>query len=123
MLATASTFLGWGRSGQRTRSSYELVDIADRAGVLPDTLAGIAPIWFLVPALCGLLVLAAAGRCHRLAGGVATTLGVLVGTGAVLVERSPLVAVPAARAALVLAVCTALSGVAVLSTARKEMAG
>jgi hypothetical protein len=123
LLATAITFLGWGRSGRRTRTSYELVDIADRAGVLPDTLAGIAPIWYLVPALCGLLVLAAAVRRHRIAGAAATTLGALVGTGAVLVERSPLVAAPAARAALVLAVCTVLSGAAVLGTARKEMAG
>lgn len=123
LLATAATFLGWGRSGRRTRSSYELVDVADRAGVVPDALAGIAPIWYLVPALCGLLVLAAALRRHRVAGAAATTLGALVGTGAVLVERSPLVAAPAARVAVVLAVCTVLSGAAVLVTARKELAG
>lgn len=122
LATTASTFLRWGRSGERSRTSYELVDTAERAGVLPGDVAGLAPMWFLVPAAAGLVVLALAARRHALAGLGMTTLGALVGTGAVLVARSPLVAGPAVVAAAVLGGCTVLSGVAVLGTARKEMA-
>lgn len=119
---TATTFLEWGRSGERSRTSYELVDVADRAGVLPDDVAGVAALWFLVPAACGLAVLAVASRRRALAGVVTTTVGALVGTGAILVDRSPLIAGPAVAAAAVLGACTVLSGFAVLGTARKEAA-
>lgn len=122
LATTATTFLAWGRSGERSRNSYELVDVADRAGVLPGSLAGLAPLWFLLPAACGLVVVAVAARRHALAGAVATTLGALVGTGAILVARSPLVAEPAVVVAGVLGACTVLSGVAVLGAARKETA-
>ena len=122
LATTATTFLAWGRSGERSRNSYELVDVADRAGVLPGSVSGIAPVWFLVPAACGVAVLAVAARRHALAGALTTTLGALVGTGAILVARSPLVAEPAVVAAGVLGACTVLSGVAVLGAARKETA-
>jgi hypothetical protein len=120
---TVTTFAGWGTSGERTRTSYELVEAADRAGVLDDGVAWAAPLWFLVPAACGLALVAFATRRHVTAGLAATTLGALVGTGAVLVDRSPLVAEPAVGVAVVLGTGTALSGVAVLVTARKETAG
>ena len=123
VVTTATTFLGWGRSGQRTRTSYELVDVAGRAGVLDGDLAWAAPVWFLVPAACGAALLALAVRRRTIAGALTTTLGALVGTGAVLVDRSPLVAQPAVGVAVVLGVVTALSGVAVVVTARKETAG
>lgn len=122
LATTATTFLAWGRSGERSRNSYELVDVADRAGVLPGSVAGLAPLWFLVPAACGLVVVAVAARRHALAGVLATTLGALVGTGAILVARSPLIAEPAVVVSGVLGACTVLSGVAVLGTARKETA-
>lgn len=122
LITTATTFLAWGRSGERSRNSYELVDVAGRAGVLPGSLASLAPLWFLVPAACGLVVVAVAARRHALAGVLTTTLGALVGTGAILVARSPLIAEPAVMAAGGLGACTVLSGVAVLGTARKETA-
>lgn len=122
LLAAAVTALPWGRSGQRWRSSYEVVDVADRAGVVPDDLAPLAPLWYLVPALAGAVLVAAALRRHRIAGVLATTLGALVGTGSVLVARSPLVAAASVPVAAVLGVATALCGAAVLVTARKEMA-
>jgi len=118
LATTVTTALDWGRSGQRWRSSYELVEVAGQAGVLPDRAAGAAQAWFLVPALAGVLLLAAALRRHVLAGGAATTLGALVGIGSFLVGRSPLVPGPAATAALVLGAVTAIGGVAVLVTAR-----
>lgn len=119
---TASTFLQWARSGQRSRTSYEIVDVADRAGVLPPDAADVADLWFLVPAVSGAIVLALAARRPALAGAMTTTLGALVGTGAILVARSPLIAGPAVTVAAVLGACTALSGLAVLGTARKETA-
>lgn len=122
LATTATTFLDWGRSGERSRTSYELVDVADRAGVLPDDVAGVAALWFLLPAACGLAILAVASRRHALAGVVTTTLGALVGTGAILVDRSPLIAAPAVAVAAVLGACTVLSGFVVLGTARKEAA-
>lgn len=122
LATTATTFLQWARSGERSRSSYELVDVADRAGVLPDRVAGVAPLWFLVPAAGGLVILAVAARRHAMAGALMTTLGALVGTGAILVARSPLVAGPAVVVAGMLGACTVLSGVAVLGAARKETA-
>ena len=121
--STATTFLGWGRSGERTRTSYELVDAAGRAGVLDPDLAWVAPTWFLLPAMCGLVLLALATHRRAIAGGATTTLGALVGIGAILVDRSPLVAGPAVWVAVALGGVTALSGVAVLVTARKETAG
>lgn len=123
LVTTVTTFLGWGRSGQRVRTSYELVDVADRAGVLADDAAWAAPLWFLAPAACGAVLVALAAHRHAIAGALTTTLGALVGTGAILVDRSPLVAEPAVGVAVVLGGATALSGVAVLVTARKETAG
>src|SRR5690606_15059335 len=101
----------------------ELVDIADRAGVLDDDVAWAAPLWFLVPAACGLVLVALAAHRHAIAGALTATLGALVGTGAILVDRSPLVAESVVGVAVVLGGATVLSGVAVLVTARKETAG
>jgi hypothetical protein len=120
---TVTTVFGWGRSGQRTRNSYAVVDAVEQAGVLEGSAARAAPLWFLVPALCGLALLALATRRHTIAGLATTTLGALVGTGAILVGRSPLVAQPAVGVAVVVGAATVLSGVAVLVTARKETVG
>lgn len=120
---TLITFLAWGRSGQRSRSSYQLVEVADRAGVLPDRWASAANLLYLAPAACGLVLVGLASRRHALAGVATTTLGALVGTAAILVARSPLVVESAARAAVLLGAGTTLSGIAVLRTARKETAG
>lgn len=123
MATTVVTFFVWGRSGERSRTGYELVDIADRAGVLPDSWAWSAPLLYLAPAGCGVVLVALASGRARIAGAAATTLGALVGTAATLVIRSPLVAEPAAPAAVVLGAGTTLGGVAVLVTARKETTG
>ena len=122
LAAALATALPFGRSGQRWRSSYELVDVAGAAGVLPDGVAGLAPLWFLVPALAGAALVAAALRRPAVAGGLATTLGALVGTGSILVGRSPLGTGPAVVAALVLGAGTTLSGAVALGAARKETA-
>lgn len=123
LVTTLATFLPWGRSGQRRRSSYQLIDVADRAGVLPSGWSSAATLLYLAPAACGVVLVALAARRHTVAGLATTTLGALVGTAAILVARSPLVAEPATRAAVLLGAGTTLSGVAVLVTARKETAG
>lgn len=122
LATTITTFLSWGRSGTRSRSSYELVDAAERAGVLPERWAWCAVLLYLAPAACGVVLLALSGRRAAVAGWVASTLGALVGTAALLVIRSPLVPEPGAWAAVVLGASTALGGIAVLVAARKETA-
>jgi hypothetical protein len=122
VLAAAVTPLPFARSGTRWRSSYELVDIAERAGVLPDAIAGLAPLWFLVPALAGAAVVAAALRRPAIAGGLATTLGALVGTGSLLTWRSSLTTGAVVVVAIVLGAATTLGGAVALGAARKEAA-
>lgn len=113
--ATALTTVApWGSSGQRARSSYEIVDVAGRSGVLPDGLATAAPLWYLIPALCGAAVLAAALERTRMAAVAAGTLGTLTAVGGALVVRSPLVAEPAAVAGLVGGLVTATCAVVVV---------
>ena len=119
LLTAASTFGPWARSGARVRTSYELLDVADRAGVLPSSIAGAAAVWLLVPALAGGVVLAAALARARVVAALAVTLGALVGTGAVLVVRSPLPAAGAVGPALVLATGTVVGGLVRL-TVRQE---
>lgn len=123
VITALTTIPGWASSGQRTRTSYELVDAVERAGVLDGAAARAAPLWFLVPALCGIALVALAARRHTVGGLATTTLGALVGTGAILVGRSPLVAGSAVAVAAVTGAATVLCGVAVLVTGRKEMAG
>lgn len=122
MATTAVTFAPWGRSGTAVRSSYELVDVTHRAAVLPDGVAAVAPTWFLVPALCGVVLLGVAANHRVTAGAGAATLGALVGTGAVLVARSPLVAETAADVAIVLGACTTVGGLVLLATSGRRTA-
>jgi hypothetical protein len=122
VLTTASTFAPWGTSGTRSRNSYAIVDIADRAGVVPSSMAAVAVAWFLIPALCGLVLVALASRRVRLGAVLATTLGALVAVGGVLVARSPLAVEPGATLATAAGACTVLASVAVWVTHRDDRA-
>lgn len=112
-------FAPFARSGDRTRTSFELVDVAGRAGVLPSPYDRLAPVWYSVPAICGVVLLAVSLRRHRLAGASATTLGLLVSGAGVLVQRSVLASTPATVLAIPLGALTAGCGIAVLITARR----
>lgn len=116
-IATISTFGPWATSGARARSSYGLVDVAERAGVVPAWVAPYTWTWFLVPVLCGAVLVAVALRRVRLAAIAAATLGTLVTTGGVLVARSPLVIEPAAIIGAATGGVTVVTGVAVHVTA------
>ena len=122
LLTTASTFAPWGTSGTRSRNSYAIVDIADRAGVVPSSMAAIAVAWFLIPALCGLVLVTIASRRVRLGAFCTSTLGALVAVGGVLVARSPLAVEPGATLGTAAGACTVLASVAVWVTHRDEWA-
>jgi hypothetical protein len=91
-----SAFLPWVRSGRVDRSSFALVAVVDRLGVLDGSAATAARGWYAVPALGGVVLLAAATRRDRLAVAVGTLVA-LAGVGfAVAVHRSPLTPRPGA---------------------------
>ena len=116
VVTTATTFAPWASSGDRVRTSYAVVDVVERAGVLTSSSATVSVVWYFVPALCGVvLVCASLGRVV-IAGGSAVTLGALVAAGGVLVARSPLGTEPGATVGVLTGVCTALAGVAALVT-------
>lgn len=119
-VATASTFAPWGRSGEASRSSYQIVDIADRAGVVPDSAANFTWVWYLVPILCGAAFVAAALGRPRSVGAVCTILGALVVAGAVLVSSSPLVTEPGAVAGGLAGVTTIVIGAATVVAPRTK---
>lgn len=120
LATTAVTFGPYARSGTRARTSYELVDVVSRADLVPPPFDRVAPIWFLVPVLCGVVLVAFSVRWHRLAGACAITLGALVVASGVLVQRSVLVLEPAGIAAIPLGVLTAIGGAAVMAADRRK---
>jgi len=120
LATTLTTVIPWGSSGHRARSSYALVDVAGRAGVLPDDLATAAKAWYLIPVLCGVVLLTAALRSTRPAGVAAATLGTLVAVGGVLVVRSPLVTEPGAAVGIVVGLLTASCGTVAAVTGGRQ---
>lgn len=113
---TLSTFGSWGASGDRTRNSYAIVDVVERAGVLSASSADLSGLWYFVPALCGLVLLCSALGRVAIAGALATTLGALVAAGGALVARSPLMVQPAATFGTLVGLCTILAGALALLT-------
>ena len=83
-------FLPWGASGRRERSSYELVGVVDRLGVLDGAAAAAVTAWYLAPVLAVVVWLAAATGRHAAARGVAAVLAAGGAVLAVAVRRSPL---------------------------------
>lgn len=120
-VTTLVTFAPWGSSGDRARSSYEIVDVAERAGVLPGSWAAVASAWYLVPVACGLVLIAIALGTVRLAAFGGGTLGAFVVAGGVLVVRSPLGLEVGAVAGIVAGGCTVLA--AVVAAAAAHSAG
>lgn len=108
---TVATFLPWASSGARTRTSYEIVDVAERAGVLSDSTEAVAGLWYLVPVVCGLALVGVAARSVRLVTLTAGTIGLTVVAGGMLVARSPLGAEPGLFLATGLGVVAIASGI------------
>jgi hypothetical protein len=82
----------WGRSGQTSRTSYELISVAARLDVLDGGWARLAPLWLLVPVLTGASWLALSISRSRTAATLAASVGLQTLAAATLTERSPLAA-------------------------------
>lgn len=113
------TFAPWGRSGERTRNSYELVDVVGPAGVVSAARAELAQFWYCVPVLCALVFVCGFWVARRTAGALVAIVGVSVVTFAYLVDRSALVATTGCHTALVVGTAAALWGVVLLVRPRR----
>jgi hypothetical protein len=118
LLGAAGAFTGaslaWVRSGSADRSSFATLRSARTLGVLHGTAASLAPLWFLLPVVVGLICLAIGLRRWRLAG----SLSLVVGAGTLIavaaVQRSPLPLRHGVWVAAAGAVLAILGGVALL---------
>lgn len=114
------TLLPFARSGERSRSSYELVSLARRLDLVPDRWPGaVTRVWFAMPLLlvvCWLLVVTG-----REVAGAACALAVSVlALGALIaVWRSPL-AVAAGWIVTSLGVVGLISSAVVVLTTRRQ---
>jgi hypothetical protein len=90
LLVTVGGALPWAGSGRRDRSSYELVQFADRNDLLPGAVAGAARVWLLAPLALGVVLAALAFGRGRVALGVGVVLAAAVVLLAVAVLQSPL---------------------------------
>ena len=103
--------LVWVRSGRAERSSFATLRAARTLGVLHGTVSRLAPLWYLLPVVVGLVWLAAGLRRWRVAGGLAVLVGAGALAAAFAVVRSPLAAqvgVPVAAAGGALSVAGGL---------------
>lgn len=90
--AVIGSFLPWARSGQTSRTSYELIGVAERLDVLDGGWARLAAVWLLVPVATGSAWLALSFSRLRLAATLAASVGVQAVVAAAVTERSPLAA-------------------------------
>jgi hypothetical protein len=113
-LTLVGSLLSWVRSGEATRSSFALLRSARTLGVLPASVDGLAPLWYLLPVVVGLVWLAAAMSRWRIAAVLTLAVG-LGGGGAVLaVVRSPLPMEAGVAVTTVATVLSLLGGLALL---------
>jgi hypothetical protein len=99
-VAVLASFFPWARSGQTSRTSYELVGVAVRLEVLPDGAARVAPVWYALPALLGAAWLTAATGRQRAATTLTGIVALLSVVAAQLTRTSPLAAEAGASVAL-----------------------
>jgi hypothetical protein len=77
-LVVVGSFLPWVISGTVKRSSYAIVGVVDRLGIVGDgPLSQLLSHWPLLGSLCFVPVVAAALRWWRVAGAVAVLIGLL----------------------------------------------
>lgn len=88
--AVIGSFLPWARSGQTSRTSYELIGVAGRLDVLEGSWARLAALWVVMPVLAGLAWLVLSFGRSRLAATLAASVGLQTLAAAALTERSPL---------------------------------
>lgn len=115
-----ATFLPWASSGSRSRSSYAVIDVVERAGVLSPTWTSLSALWFLLPVLVGATLLAVSVGSARLVALTTGTVSVLVITGGLLVARSPLVVEPGLVLAVGTGACTGCTGIGTMILTRRH---
>ena len=120
VVTLGATFLPWASSGARSRSSYAIIDVVERAGVLSPTWSGLSRLWYLLPVLVGAALLAVAIGSVRLVALTTGTIGVLVITGGLLVARSPLVVEPGLLLAVGAGACTGCTGIGTMISTRRK---
>jgi hypothetical protein len=119
-VAVAASFLPWARSGEASRSSYELVSVVVRLEVLPEGTGGLARIWYALPALLGCAWVAVAAVRPRLAATLTAVVGLLSVVAAYQTMRSPLVAEAGASLALGAGVVAMVAATFGLLKARRQ---
>jgi hypothetical protein len=115
-----AAFLPWGGSGDATRSSFELVQAAERLDLLRGGNRQFAAVlWYLLPALVALVWLAATFERPFATAALGAAVGVLAVGGALVVVASPLKVEPGVPIA-VLAGGTAMGGAAFIALERRR---
>ena len=115
-----AAFLPWAGSGDATRSSFELVQVAERLDVLDGRNRQLgAVLWYLLPAIVALVWLAATFERPVATAALSASVGVLAIGGAGVVVASPLKAEVGVPIAVVAGVA-ALAGAALIARERRR---
>lgn len=116
-----ASFAPWLRSGERTRSSYDLVQVVDRIDVLDGgSLRWLPTAWVCVPLLAAIAIACFVGGAPRWAAGLSAVVGgfALVVGWAVL--EAPFCPEWGSRAAVGGGALVVISGAAVIATATSQ---
>jgi hypothetical protein len=90
-VVVVGAFAPWVRTGRRRRSSFDLVGVADRLGVVPSGVATVlARGWVLVPLLGAVALAALVIGAHRVAAVASVATGVYTLAMVWFVATSPL---------------------------------
>ncbi len=90
LVALALSFSGWALSGTRSRSSYALVRSARSLDIVEGAWATVAGVWFALPLIVAVGVVAAGYRRRAVLSAVCVVVGLLVVGAWWLVKVSPL---------------------------------
>jgi len=115
-----AAFLPWGGSGEATRTSFELVQVAERLDLLQGRNRQVAAaLWYLLPLVVALVWLAATFDRSVVVAVLGVVVGALAISGAAVVVSSPLKTQPGVPIA-VLAGGTAVGGAALIALERRR---
>jgi hypothetical protein len=115
LIVLLGSALPWGGSGREDRSSFELVQVADRLDVLEGAAAVVARAWLLLPFAVAVIAIAGVTGRRRLAAVLGTVVAVLAVGLALAVLRSPLLARVGVPVTMVGAALLALAGVGAIA--------
>lgn len=117
--AGALSFAGWGISGNRSRNSYELVRSVRSLELLDGLWASLAPVWFALPLLVAIGLVAVGYGRLMVASLSALAIGVLLLLGWWQVKVSPLRVDTAAAASAFFGACLIVTSVVSILLSRR----